>query len=404
MPNKTILISGLGIAGPTLAYWLKAAGFEPTIVERAPAPRRGGYVIDFWGLGYDVAERMGLIGDIERNGYHVRGLRVVDDHGRRLAGFGTRVLREITGGRYVTIGRSDLSSLLFEKVRHDVETVFDDEIVALDQQDNGVDVELRRGGRRRFHHAIGADGLHSAVRRLVFGPQDRFEKPLGQVVAAFEVCGYRPRDEDVFVIHSEPGRMLARFAMHEDRTLFLLVFAAGPELSGSTLSLAAQKAVLHERFGGGRWECSNILAELDRAQDLYFDRVSQIRLDRWVRGRVALVGDAAFCVSFLGGQGAALAMTSAYVLAGELMRANGRHEEAFRRYETQLKAFVAAKQRTAERFGRVFAPRTNFGLFLRNQIIKACALPGLAKLTFARNLVDTLKLPNYAFGNAIVNA
>src|SRR4051812_29293404 len=183
---KTILISGAGIAGPTLAFWLKEAGVEPTLIERTPILRSGGYVIDFWGLGYDLAERMGLINEIDRIGYHAREMRIVNDRGRRLAGFGTKVFTELTGGRYVTLKRSDLSRLLFEKVDGTLETVFDDHIVALHQQADGVQVVLNRGGERRFDLVIGADGLHSTVRRLAFGPQHAFEKHLGYIVAAFE--------------------------------------------------------------------------------------------------------------------------------------------------------------------------------------------------------------------------
>ena len=122
MPTKTVLISGIGIGGPTLAFWLSAAGFTPTLIERAPALRSGGYVIDFWGLGYDIAERMGLMAEINRVGYHMRELRMVDARGRRVAGFGTAVFEELTGGRYVTLGRSDLSRLLFDKIKNDCET------------------------------------------------------------------------------------------------------------------------------------------------------------------------------------------------------------------------------------------------------------------------------------------
>ena len=117
MPAKTVLISGIGIGGPTLAFWLKAAGFAPTLIERAPTLRSGGYVVDFWGLGYDIAERMGLLHDIDRVGYHMCELRMVDGHGRRVAGFGTAVFGEVTGGRYITLGRSDLSRLIFDKVK-----------------------------------------------------------------------------------------------------------------------------------------------------------------------------------------------------------------------------------------------------------------------------------------------
>src|SRR5215831_11873832 len=121
---RTILISGAGIAGPTLAFWLKAAGFEPTLIERAPALRTGGYVIDFWGLGFDIAERMGLFGEINRVGYHLRQMRVVNDAGRPLAGFGTRVFTELTDGRYLTLPRTDLSRLLFKKIEGRTESIF----------------------------------------------------------------------------------------------------------------------------------------------------------------------------------------------------------------------------------------------------------------------------------------
>src|SRR5215470_10475116 len=208
MADKTVLISGAGIAGTTLAFWLKAAGFVPTLVERAPTLRTGGYVIDFWGLAYDIAERMGLAGDLDRIGYHMRELRIVDGRGKRVTGFGTAVFRELTGGRYVTLARSDLSRLLFERIKGSTEALFGNEIVEIQEHANGVKVRLKHGGERSFGLVIGADGLHSNVRRLVFGPEDRFEKRLGYIVAAFEVHGYRPRDENVYVAYNEPGRML----------------------------------------------------------------------------------------------------------------------------------------------------------------------------------------------------
>lgn len=207
--------------------------------------------------------------------------------------------------------------------------------------------------------------------------------------------GYRPRDEDVYMIYGQPGRMLGRFALHEDRTLFLFVFAADVEPSPVMLDLQAQKALLRETFGEGKWECPRILDELTRTQDLYFDRVSQIRMESWSRGRVALVGDAAFCVSLMAGQGSALAMTAAYVLAGELAKANGRHEQAFGKYEDLLRSHMASKQRAAERFAAAFAPKTRWGLFVRNQVVKATAIPGLARLTFGKDIVDALPLPDY---------
>lgn len=386
---KTVLISGAGIAGPTFAFWLRAGGYAPTLVERAPALRSGGYVIDFWGLGYDIAERMGLLPSIERAGYRVQELRIVDDHGRRVAGFGTDVFDELTGGRYVTLARSDLSRLLYGTVCDGIETIFDEEIVALEQQSDWVDVRLRRVGKRRFDLVVGADGLHSQVRRLVFGPTKTFERNLGYSVAAFEARGYRRRDENVYLMHNRPGRMIGRFALRDDRTLFIFIF------EGHADGLAAQKAKLHDLYRDVGWECPDILHELDCSDELYCDRVSQIRMDGWSRGRVALIGDAAFCVSLAAGQGSALAMISAYVLAGELARANGRYNEAFGSYEARLRDFIGAKQRGAERFAAAFAPRTPWGLWFRNQIVRTFAFPPVARLAVGRDLVDRLSLPDY---------
>ena len=145
MKNKTVLISGVGIAGPTLAFWLKAGGYEPTLIERAPQLRAGGYVIDFWGLGYDIAERMGLKKDIERVGYHVKEMRIVDDRSKRVSGFDVDVFRELTNGRYVTLGRSELSRLLFDKAAGPSEVMFDNEIVSLEDREDGVSVKFKRG-------------------------------------------------------------------------------------------------------------------------------------------------------------------------------------------------------------------------------------------------------------------
>ncbi|MGX4770994.1 FAD-binding domain [Bradyrhizobium guangdongense] len=390
---KTVLISGAGIAGPTLAYWLERAGYVPTLVERAPALRRGGYVIDFWGLGYDIAERMGLLPAIDRTGYHVRDLRIVGDDGRRVAGFGTRVFDELTGGRFITLARSDLSRLLYDRMSDSAEVVFDDEIVALEERADHVGVRLLRGGERRFDLVVGADGLHSSVRRLAFGPQSAFERHLGYGVAAFEIHDYDRRDENTYLMYTERGRMIGRFALHGGRTLFLFIFADDTGLGPATL--ADQKATLRDAYRGARWEWPQIASALDRCDDLYFDRVSQIKMNIWSKGRIALIGDAAFCVSLVAGQGSALAMISAYVLAGELARADGRYRDAFNAYEARLRSYIEAKQRGAARFAAAFAPRTSYGLWFRNQVIRACSWPGAARLMVGRDITDRLDLPDY---------
>jgi 2-polyprenyl-6-methoxyphenol hydroxylase-like FAD-dependent oxidoreductase len=233
-------------------------------------------MIDFWGLGYDIAEKMGLLPDIARVGYHVQELRIVDDDGLRLSGFGVQVFREFTSGRYITLGRSELSKLIYDRISGSCEIIFGDSITSLRETHGEVQVEFEHGGERQFDLVIGADGLHSRARELVFCPQDRYEKDLGYRVAAFEIGGYRPRNELVYLVHSAPGRQVGRFSLHNDRTLFLLIFDVGgePQVHGA----AAQNATLRKRFAGDGWELHRILPALDTCTELYFNRVSQIHM------------------------------------------------------------------------------------------------------------------------------
>lgn len=392
-----ILISGAGIAGPTLAYWLAHYGFTPTLIETAPRLRTGGYVIDFWGAGYDIAERMGLLPEINHKGYIVREIKVVGRSGQRLAGFPSEAFSRMTDGRFVSLPRGELAASIFSKLEGNVETIFGDSLDRIEQTGKGVDVTFRSGGSREFDLVVGADGLHSRVRQLVCGEQSRFERYLGYKVAAFEVKGYRPRDELVYVMYTQVGQQVVRFAMRDDRTMFLFTFA--DENVADVDNMEAQKAILRDRFGAAGWECPEILQALDSCNDLYFDRVSQIRMDpqhgMWTRGRVTLVGDAASCVSLLAGQGSALAMVGAYILAGELHRAQGDYAAAFARYQELFGPFIVRKKKTALRFAGTFAPKSNLALFLRNQIFKLMAIPWIADLAVGRDLADSIALPDY---------
>lgn len=394
MHRPSVLISGIGIAGPTLAWWLAERGCRPTLVERAPAPRTGGYVIDFWGLGYDVSERMQLGKALRAIGYDVRELRLVDARGRRVGGFGVEVFRLLTGGRYVTLPRGELARLLFEHLQDRCDAMFGDSITGLTPSADGVDVSFAHAAPRRFDIVVGADGLHSAVRRLAF-PEAAAAHYLGYMVAAFEAQDYPRRDEGVYVAYARPGQQMARFAMRNGRTLFLLVFAANRPPDVDAHDIAAQKQVLHRVFGDAGWESRDILRALDACDTLYFDEVSQIRLPRWSRGRIALLGDAAFAPSLLAGQGAALAVAAAYVLAGELAEHSDQPELAFQRYEQKLRSLIGDKQRSAVQFARAFAPRTQLGLFIRNQLSRVLMVPGVARLALGRGLLDRMELPEY---------
>lgn len=392
-----VLICGAGIAGPALAWWLAEYGVECTLVEKAPRLRTGGYVIDFWGAGFDVADRMGLLPEIKSKGYTVREVRVVNRDGRKIAGFPVEVFSRVTRGRYLSLPRSELAAAIYGALGNGVESIFGDSIARVEQNGRGVAVTLESGAQLEFDLLVGADGLHSRVRELAFGPESRFEKYLGFKAAAFQVEGYQPRDELVYVMYTEVGKQVARFAMRGDRTMFLFTFAdPDPSLPRS---LPEQKALLRARFGDSGWECPRILEALDGVDDLYFDRASQIHMDGerglWTRGRVVLTGDAAWCVSLLAGQGSALAMVGAYILAGELYRAQGDYAAALLHYQERLAPFLRRKQQAALRFAGLFAPKSKFSMVVRNRAMDFLRVPVVADFVFARDFKDELTLPKY---------
>jgi 2-polyprenyl-6-methoxyphenol hydroxylase-like FAD-dependent oxidoreductase len=389
-----VAISGAGIAGGTLAYWLLHAGHEPIMIEHAPSLRTGGYIMDFWGVGCTVAERMGVLPAVRAAGYQVGEVRFLDDDGRRVGGFSVDALRNLTQGRLTSVARSALAREIYRSVEGRVETLVNDQISAIDEHDDGVRIMLQSGGQRDVDIVVGADGLHSQVRKLIFGPEDHFEKDLGYRFAVFESAGYAPRDKDVYVIHSATSRQLARFALRDGRTLFLLVFKIELMNGKEPGSTAETHALLRSIFADAGWESAPILAAMGTADDLYFDKVSQIRMPSWRRGRVVLVGDAGMAVSFLAGEGAGLAITEAYVLAGELARAEGDYKSAFTAYENRLRPFIEGKQHTAENFAATFVPQTPFGIWLRNQATKLMALPGAASLMLGQSLRDDFSLPD----------
>lgn len=384
-----IAISGAGVAGAALAHWLHRTGHAPTLIEAAPHFRTGGYMIDFWGVGYQVAKRMGIEGQVRAAGYEMQRLRSVGPRGGVKADVDVDVFRRLLGADFTSLPRGDLAAAIYATVEDKVETIFGDSIATLDERGDGVRLTLEGGGTREFDLVIGADGLHSRVRRLVFGPEPHFEHYLGCKVAACVVDGYRPRDELAYVTYAEPGRQLARFALRGDRTTFLFIFRA--EHGGAGVS---PKEELRNVFGDCGWEARDMLAALDGVEDLYFDVVSQIRMDRWSRGRVLLIGDAAGCISLLGGEGTGLAITEAYVLAGELARASGDHRRAFDAYEARLRPFIEGKQASAARYIGFFATRTRFGLWLRNLALRTMDFGPLATL-FAGGVRDDFELPDY---------
>lgn len=390
-----IVINGAGIAGTALAYWLGTFGHEVLLVERAPQLRAGGYVLNLWGVGYDAVEKMGLLPKLLALQYTSDALRMVDRHGRTRGGYPSRVLVRLAHGRIATLARADIASAIYGALDARVETLFGDSVTTI--EDDGVHVRVG------FEHApqceadlvIGADGLHSRIRQLAFGPDTHFEYPLGCHVATFEVAGYRPRDDRLYVAHTAAGRYIARFPVRDDKMLFFMILRDEYLAVATPTNDLERKAALANAFSDMGWECPAILSALENVDGIYFDSISQVRMDTWVKGRVALMGDAAACPSLIAGEGAGFALAEAYVLAGEIHRHPDNLSLALTRYQEHVKPFVARKQKSAERLVPSFVPKTEFGVRVRDFATLLMRLPAFPGILMGRYLHDEMVLPNY---------
>ncbi|MGH6956339.1 MAG: FAD-dependent monooxygenase, partial [Caulobacteraceae bacterium] len=371
------------------------AGFAPTMVESAPTLRTGGYIVDFWGPGFEAAERMGLAPRLREIGYRVGELRLLNARGAATVKLDTGAVNRLLGERYVSLPRGELAAAFFNLAKDRAEARFDEEIERLVEDEGGVDVTFRRGPSQRFDLVFGADGLHSKVRRLAFGEGPDPIAPLGYHVAAFTAPNYPHRDELAYVTRTVPGRQAVRFALRDGSTAFFMMMRAELARGRPLDTSERQRAYLAETFAGVGVEAPDLVWAMEGATDLYFDIVAQVRAPAWSNGRVALVGDAAWCPSLLAGEGAAFATAGALVLAGELADAQGDHRVAFPRYERRLRAFIEKRQKSVLWMGAWFAPKTRLGLFVRDRITALAALPGLDRLLLGPTVGGGFALPDY---------
>jgi 2-polyprenyl-6-methoxyphenol hydroxylase-like FAD-dependent oxidoreductase len=294
----------------------------------------------------------------------------VDAANRRLASMPADLLGDSGGAiAEIEIMRGDLVRILHEATRDDVEYLFGDSIADLAQGDDGVKVTFERAQPRRFDVVVGADGLHSGVRRLAFGPESRFVRHLGAYVAVFSVANHLDLDGwELF--YNVPGKTAGMYPVRHGGEARALFFFAAPPLTYDRHDLDQQRRLLADAFAGVGWEVPRLLAAMWEAPDFYFDSVGQVHLDHWSAGRVALVGDAAHGPSPMAGVGTSLALVGAYVLAGELAAAGGDHPTGFAGYEAQLRDFVTRGQKLAKGNAVGLLPRSRAQMWLRNQFIR----------------------------------
>lgn len=387
-----ILISGGGIAGPALASWLARDGAEVT-VERAAAPRPGGHAVDVRGAAKQVVERMGLMPVVRAARVEERGVALVDARGRRLA-----VLpAEAFGGEgmvaEIEISRGDLAAVLFEATAGHFR--FGDRITSMRPDPAGVDVTFASGGApERFDVVVGADGVRSAVRAMAFGPDERFVRPLGAYTAYFTVPD--PGDLDgYFLMYNAPGGRVAGLRPERAGTVKAGLSFRTPKGGVGRLGRADQQRLLAERMAGAGWRVPEMLAAMRDAPDFYFDAISQVRVERWHRGRVVLLGDAGYCGSPLAGLGTSMSLVGAYVLAGELASARD-PETAFAGYQRIMAGYVEQGLRLPPGGVRAFAPGSRLAIRLR-----AWSMAGLTRWPMRQLMAaqaakaDAIDLPDY---------
>jgi 2-polyprenyl-6-methoxyphenol hydroxylase-like FAD-dependent oxidoreductase len=374
--GMSVLISGAGVAGSTLAYWLARHGFRVTVVECASGQRSSGNPVDIKGSAVAVVEQMGIMPQLRAAATRVNRLVFVDADGHERASVSMKAFQGSAGDREVEIARADLAAILLSAAHGSAEMRWGDSITALAQDRGGVDVTFDRAEPEHFDLVAGADGLHSTVRRLAFGPEAGFVRHMGMYVAVARWSGENvatlPVDRpigDEQIMFNTPGRAFAvRPGSGKPGAAFIFRHRGVPGFDYRDLE--SHKRLVTEAYAGRLGGFAGFLDRIQAADDLYFDSVSRVRSPHWSTGRVTLVGDAASCLSLFG-DGSTLAVAGAYTLAEELARTPGDPPAALCRYEQRHRLLTTRRQRgvfTAA--AMLLVPRTRAGIAVRNTAVR----------------------------------
>lgn len=399
MPKPRVLISGASIAGPALAFWLHRYGFEPTVVERAPELRLGGQNIDVRGAGREVSRRMGIEDSIRAATTGEVGTRFLGPGGKTVAEFPAGTTDSGGATAELEILRGDLAEILVSSSQPNTDYRFGDRIASIHEEADGVTVGFDNAPDERFDLVVAADGIGSSTRQLVFGNEADI-RSLGLEIT-YATIPRTAADDDWWRWYNAPGGRSITLRPDSQGTiraaLNLITDRNRQDVGADRRTPAQQRARLRAQFGDAGWEAQRILAGIDDADDLYFESIGQVHAPRWSSGRVALLGDAAYCASPVSGMGTSLALTGAYVLAGELA-AHRHHRDAFAGYERIMRPYVAQAQQLPPGTPRAANPQSRLGIAAFGVALKVAATPFIGKLgdRFFTPPADKIELPDYS--------
>ncbi|MFI1916765.1 FAD-dependent monooxygenase [Nocardia sp. NPDC020380] len=388
-----ILISGASIAGPVLAYWLTRHGFSVTVVERAPSLRKtGGHAVDLFRPAMDISEKMGVLPRVEERATGTSRMTLCPEGAKRPVRVDLSKIFNAASDRHAEVMRDDLSEIYYDATRDDVEYLFADSIT--DISPDG-DVRFESSPPRHFDLVIGADGLHSNVRRLVFGEESAFSNHIGAYLGVLTLPGTFGRDGEL-LIHVGVGRTAGMYwARHLDEARALFLFRSDHQLDYDHRDPTTQKSLLRTAFADFHPDVNHWLAELDRTPSFYFDSITQLRMTTWSKGRVTLVGDAGYCPGPAVGGSTTLAILGAYILAGELARANGDHTQAFPAYERAMAPHIQGSREVALSAANTLVPTSRLGLSALTQATRLIsALPAAPSRAFLRLTTKSARVFN----------
>jgi 2-polyprenyl-6-methoxyphenol hydroxylase-like FAD-dependent oxidoreductase len=365
MARLQILISGAGIAGCTLAYWLLRNGHAVSVVERGRSLRSSGSPVDVRGAAVEVVERMNIAAQLREARIQVKGMTLLDEDGQRITRVNLEAARLSIAPKDMELARGDLARILHEASKNGVDYIFGDSIKAMAQDEGGVDVSFEHSPARRFDLVVGADGLHSIVRRLAFGADTEFVRHAGLYAATIALPALESPEGEMFMLNT-PGKLVALHPC-QDKPLAYFVFWRPEIREFNYIDLDQHKNILEGTFKGMRWRVPEFLEIMRASPDIYFDSVSRVDVENWARGRIVLLGDASSCVSLFG-DGSTLAICGAYELAEALTATRANVAAACSRYQEVHQKLVASKQKNLVSTASRIVPRTRAGIWVSTRL------------------------------------